>query len=257
MRRRAGGADAFSDSAAEYAVTMAPALAPVAAEVVRRAELGPGETVLDIGSGTGTAAGMARGEGRRITGLDGAPGMLEIARRQLPDVELLEADFMRLPQPDGSVDVVLAVHALLFADDRVAALREWRRVVRPGGRLSLSVPGPGDVVPSTVLGPVYDRYGIAWGGTDYPHPVDVSQWATDAGWSVSTVEADPTTGIPLADEAAYRAWLRVGSRMQATAEWTDARRDELARDLMAATPRDAQGGYRLPFGTVYLVAGNP
>ncbi|MGH2401723.1 MAG: class I SAM-dependent methyltransferase [Candidatus Limnocylindria bacterium] len=256
MRRRAGGADAFSATADDYAVTMAPALEPVAAEVVRRAELGPGETVLDVGTGTGTAAGLARGEGRHIIGLDGAPGMLEIARGRLPDVELVEADFLQLPQADASVDVVLAVHALLFADDRVAALREWRRVARRGGRLSLSVPGPGDVVPSTVLGPVYDRYGIRWGGTDYPRPAELSQWATDAGWGVSTVEADPMTGIPLADEAAYRAWLRVGSRLQATSDWSDARREALARDLMAVTPRDAAGWFRLPFGSIYLVARN-
>ena len=42
----------------------------------------------------------------------------------------------RFPLEDGSVDVVLAVHALLFAGDRVAALREWLRVTAPGGRLS-------------------------------------------------------------------------------------------------------------------------
>lgn len=257
MRRRASGADAFSATADDYAATMAPALEPVAAEVVRRAELAPGEMVIDIGTGTGTAAGLARGEGRRVIGVDGAAGMLEIARRQLPDVELVEADFLRLPQADASVDVVLAVHALLFADDRVAALREWRRVSRPGGRLSLSVPGPGDAVPGTVLGSVYDRYGISWRGSDYPQPTEVGEWATAAGWHVSTVEADPTTNIPLADEAAYRSFLRVGSRHEATSDWSGARRAALARDLMAATPRDSAGGYRLPFGSIYLVARNP
>lgn len=257
MRRRASGADAFSATAGDYAATMAPALEPVAAEVVRRAALAQGETVLDIGTGTGTAAGMARGEGRRVIGVDGAAGMLEIARRQLPDVELVEANFLELPQADASVDVVLAVHALLFADDRVAALREWRRVVRAGGRLSLSVPGPGDVVPGTVLGSVYDRYGISWRGSDYPQPAEVKQWATAAGWHSPTVEADPTTGIPLADETVFRAWLRVGSRQEATSGWSDARRDALARDLMAVTPRDAAGGFRLPFGSIYLLARNP
>ena len=60
--------------------------------------------------------------------------MLEIARREVPGVEFVEADFTELPMADGSIDVVIAVHALLFADDRVAALREWRRVVAPGGR---------------------------------------------------------------------------------------------------------------------------
>lgn len=246
----------FSAAADDYAVTMAPALAPMAAEVVRRAALAPTETVLDVGTGTGTAAAMARGEGRRIIGLDAAAGMLEIARRDVPDVEFIEADFSRIPMPDGAVDVVTSVHALLFAEDRVKALREWRRVTRAGGRISLSVPGPGSAVPSVVFGDVYDRYGMTWSGDDYPLPAGLAQWARDAGWSEVAVETDPTTVIPLADEAAFRAWLRVGARWRATAEWPADRREQFARDLMAAAPRDANGAFRLPFGTIYLAAAN-
>lgn len=253
--QRSGGAAGFSASAGDYAATMAPALAPVAAEVVRRANLLADETVLDVGTGTGTAAALARGEGRRVTGLDAAPGMLEIARRQTPGVEFTDADFTRIPLADGAVDVVTAVHSLLFADDRVVALREWRRVARHGGRISLSVPGPGDVVPSVLFGDVYDRYGITW-GDDYPDPAELAHWAGDAGWVEVAVDSDPTTVIPLADEAAFHAWLRVGARGRATAGWSDERREQFARDLMAAAPRDAAGRFRLPFGTIYLTAQN-
>lgn len=251
--QRAGGASGFSASADDYAATMAPALAPMAAEVVRRAALRAGESVLDVGTGTGTAAALARGEGRTVTGLDAAPGMLRIARRQTPEVDFIEADFSRIPLPDGAVDVVTAVHSLLFADDRVGALREWRRITRPGGRLSVSVPGPGDVVPTTVFADVYDRYGITW-GDDYPVPADLARWARDAGWHGAAVDADPTTVIPLAEEVAFRAWLRVGAKGRATAAWSPQRRDEFAHDLMAAAPRDAAGAFRLPFGTIYLTA---
>lgn len=253
--QRSGGAAGFSDTATDYAATMAPALAPMAAEVGRRAGLRAGETVLDVGAGTGTAAGLARGEGRTVIGLDAAPGMLEIARRQVPGVEFIDADFTAIPLPEHAVDVVIAVHALLFADDRVAALREWRRVTRAGGRLSLSVPGPGDVVPAVVFGDVYDRFGITW-GDDYPVPAEVAQWARDAGWAGIAVDADPTTAIPLADEAAFRAWLRVGARGRATGGWPDERREQFAHELMAAAPRDAAGAFRLPFGTIYLTAAN-
>jgi SAM-dependent methyltransferase len=244
----------FSAGADDYAATMAPALAPMAAEVVRRAALARGESVLDVGTGTGTAAAMARGEGRRIIGLDAAAGMLEIARREVPDVELIEADFSRIPLPDGAVDVVTSVHALLFAEDRIGALREWLRVVRPGGRLSLSVPGPGTVVPSAVFGDVYDRYGIAWGDADYPQPADLAAWAGEAGWRVIEVDDDPSTGIPLADDAAFRTWLRVGPHRRVTSAWPPERREQFTRDLMAAAPRDAAGAFRLPFGTIYLTA---
>lgn len=251
--QRADAADAFSASAAAYARTMAPALRPVAEEVVRRARLAPGERVLDVGTGTGTAASLAVGGGRRVIGVDAAAGMLELARRDVPSVEFVEADFGELPFPDASTDVVLAVHALLFAEDRLAVLREWRRVLVPGGRLSISVPGPGGVVPAVVLGAVYDRYGMPY-GDDYPTLEDVVDWAELAGWSAIDAAADATAGIPLADDEAFRTWLEVGSRGRLTAEWSEARREAFARELMAASPRDANGGYWLPFGALYLSA---
>ena len=254
--QRSGAAAGFSANADDYAATMAPALAPVAAQVVRRSALQAGEAVLDVGTGTGTAAALARGEGRSITGLDAAPGMLTIARRLASDIDFIDADFARIPLPDGATDVLIAVHALLFADDRVGALREWRRVTRHGGRLSLSVPGPGDVVPSAVFGEVYDRFGIAWSDDDYPIPEGLTTWASDAGWSEVAVDSDPTTVIPLADEAAFRTWLRVRASARATSDWSADRREQFALDLMAAAPRDGTGAFRLPFGTIYLTARN-
>jgi SAM-dependent methyltransferase len=254
--QRSGGAAAFSSSADAYAATMAPALRPVAEEVVRRAALRPRETVLDVGTGTGTAAVLAAGDGRRVIGLDAAAGMLELARRDHPWLELVQADFTDIPMGDGSVDVVIAVHALLFADDRVAALAEWLRVTSPGGRVSLSVPGPGNVVPTAVLGDVYQRYGLTW-GDDYPTEGEFAGWATDAGWSEVRSAADATAAIPLRDDDHFRTWLRVGSRGRATADWSDERRAAFARDLMDAAPRGPDGGYRLPFGALYLTAWRP
>jgi ubiquinone/menaquinone biosynthesis C-methylase UbiE len=251
--QRGGGAAAFSNSARAYDETMAPALRPVAEEVVRRAMLGPGETVLDLGTGTGNALALAAGEGRRVIGVDAAPGMLDVARRRAAGAEIVEADFAWLPLPDASVEVVLAVHALLFADDRVATLREWRRVATPGARLSLSVPGPRDVVPISVLAPVYERHGLPW-GDDYPTPADVAAWADEAGWTGIRTDTDAGVVIPLRDEDHFRTWLRVGARGRATAGWSADRMSAFVRDLMEATPRDGDGEFRLPFGAIYLTA---
>jgi SAM-dependent methyltransferase len=247
-----GRAAAFSSTADAYAATMAPALEPVAREVVRRARLLPGERVLDLGTGTGTAAGLAVGDGRHVTGLDAAPGMLEIARRTYPGLDFIDADFGAIPLPDASFDAVLAVHALLFAGDPIAALAEWLRVTRPGGRLSLSVPGPQEAAPSSVLGAVYERFGIGFG--DYPTLTDVGGWATVAGWSDVETDADSTVAIRLAGEEQFRRWTRVAARDRATAGWSADDRERLTRELMAAAPRAADGSYRIPFGALYLSA---
>jgi SAM-dependent methyltransferase len=223
---------------------------------VRRAGLRPGETVLDVGSGTGNAAALAVGDGRRVIGLDAAPGMLAIARERVPGAEFLEADFAELPLPDGEADVTMAVHALLFADDQVAALREWRRVTAAGGRLSLSVPGPGDVVPAAVFGQVYTAYGIEWSDDDYPTADGLAGWAREAGWQDLDLATDPGMAIPLADDEAFRTWLGVGARRRLTSSWPGHKREAFARELMAAAPRDPGGGYRVPFGAIYLTARN-
>jgi SAM-dependent methyltransferase len=243
----------FSATAADYAATMAPSLRPMAAEVVRRASLAPGERVLDIGTGTGTAAALARGEDREVIGLDGAPGMLEIARSEVPDVEFVEADFGTLPFEDAAMDVILSVHALLFADDQVVTLREWRRVTRPGGRLSLSVPGPDDATPAALYARVYERHGLT-ASRGYPTARSLAALAEDAGWSEVRVETDPATAIVLPDEPAFDTWYRIGPRGPVTSAFSAEQHRALADDMLAATPRDADGTLRIPFGTIYLTA---
>lgn len=244
----------FSHTAAGYAATMAPSLRPIAAEVVRRAALAPGERVLDVGTGTGIAAAAARGAGRQVTGIDAAPGMLAIARAEVEGVAFEEMDFMRLRFADDAFDVLLAAHSLLFAADRPAALTEWRRVTTPGGRLSLSVPGPTSATPTALYAEIYDRHGIDTSDR-YPTPDELAAWARRAGWTDVETGADPSTAIVLPDEDAYRTWRSIGSRDGATAEYTAVQHAALTEELLAATPRDADGRLSIPFGAIYLTAG--
>ena len=232
---------------------MVPTLLPVAREVVRRAQLLPSERVLDVGTGTGIAAAAAVGDGRRVVGLDAAPGMLDVARRDHPTIEFIEADMMSMPFPDGSFDVVISAHALLFADDRVAALREMRRVTAPGGRLSLSVPGPTELTPSAVLARVYGRLGLD-ARREYPTQDDLAAWATAAGWTGLETAADPRIAIRLRDDDAVGHWLDVGPSGVATRAWPAERRDAFRAAVIEAAPRDDDGAIRLPFGALYLTA---
>lgn len=101
--------------------------------------LRPGERVLDVATGTGDLAFLEAavvGPEGRIVGVDSCVPMLDVARRRrLGAVEFQEGDAMDLRFPDASFDVVTIGFGLRNVADRGRALREFRRVLRPGGRL--------------------------------------------------------------------------------------------------------------------------
>jgi arsenite methyltransferase len=110
------------------------------------AELRPGETVLDLGSGGGIdvllSARRVGPEGRAI-GLDMTDDMLELARRNaaeagVPNVEFVKGTIEAMPLPDASVDVVISNCVINLAADKDAVFREIARVLRPGGRMGVS-----------------------------------------------------------------------------------------------------------------------
>lgn len=103
-----------------------------------------GRQVLDAGCGSGPLAAALHEKGAVVTGLDASAEMVELARRRLgPDVDLHVADLGEpLPFADDAFDVVVASLVLHYLQDWVAPLTELRRVLRPGGRLVLSVPHP-------------------------------------------------------------------------------------------------------------------
>ncbi len=120
--------------------------APVAADLIEAARLQPGERVLDVACGTGVVTRLAAervGASGAVAGLDVTPAMLAVARRESPPgVRWYEASAESMPLPDASFDVVLCQMGLQFVTDKRAALREMRRVLAPGGRALISVPGP-------------------------------------------------------------------------------------------------------------------
>lgn len=248
--------EGFSETAENYAQSMAPSLRTMAVSVVQRARLRERDRILDAGTGTGVGAAAAMTSGREVVGVDAAPGMLAIARREVPGARFVEADFAELPFPAGSFDVVISVHALHFAADPVATLTEWRRVTTGGGRLSLSVPGPRAVLSHRLYDPIYRRHGLHR-RVEVPTRTKLLAWARAAGWRHATVEADPATTIRLAGPDSFERWMRTGSRSIASRALSDERFAALSADLLAATPIGADGLLHIPFGTLYLTARNP
>ncbi len=110
--------------------------------------LGPinsGETVVDAGSGAGFDALIAArmvGSGGRVVGIDMTPEMLSKARAGAAEmgmahVEFKEAYIEQLPLPDDFADVLISNGVLNLTLDKVDTLREWARVLKPGGRLQI------------------------------------------------------------------------------------------------------------------------
>jgi arsenite methyltransferase len=119
-----------------------------AARLIELAGIRDGARVLDVATGTGLvaqAAAALAGPGGSVVGIDLAPEMLALARRKLAgaaNVTFQPGDAERLDFSDHSFDVVLCASSLFFVPDMLAALREWRRVLVPGGRAGFSSFGP-------------------------------------------------------------------------------------------------------------------
>ena len=103
-----------------------------------------GRRILDAGCGSGPLFAALRDRGAIVTGIDASAGMLELARRRLgADADLRVADLASpLPFPDGAFDDVIASLVLHYLEDWGPTLAELRRVLRPGGRLLVSVDHP-------------------------------------------------------------------------------------------------------------------
>ena len=110
--------------------------------VVQRAGVEPGMDVLDVACGTGNVTLPAARTGARVTGLDFAPGLLEIARERAADamveIDFVEGDAQELPFGDGSFDRVVSTFGHMFAPDHRRTADEMKRVLRPDGVIAVA-----------------------------------------------------------------------------------------------------------------------
>lgn len=172
---------------------MSATLEPAAAALVDYAGVTGGHHVVDVGCGTGNATIVAARIGARVTGIDPAEGLLEIARDRVAmidaDVAFAEGLAENLPAPDDVADVALSAFAVIFADDPSAAVAEMARVTRPNATVALTSWHTTGTI--SAIGDVLRRRIPA---TDVPD----QRWGDDE-WIRDLLEAAGLIGIQITD----------------------------------------------------------
>lgn len=142
-RMWAGRADAYAASFAKLCAYTVPGLLDAAG--VRE-----GVRVLDVGTGPGTVAAAACGRGAKATAVDAEPGMVELAALAAPEADVRHAVLPHLPFADDEFDAVVSNFVVNHVGQPREALRELRRVTRPGGRVAVTIwsvpPAPGQAL---------------------------------------------------------------------------------------------------------------
>ena len=172
------------------------------------AKLGPGEVVLDLGSGGGIDVILSAkrvGPTGKAYGLDMTDEMLSLANENkrkagIANVEFLKGEIENIPLPDNSVDVVISNCVINLSADKDRVLQETFRVLKPGGRLAVS-----DVVTRGDILPEIRKSVLLWVGC-IAGALDESDYRSKlASAGFESVEVEPTRIYRVADAREFLA----------------------------------------------------
>jgi ubiquinone/menaquinone biosynthesis C-methylase UbiE len=251
----------------EYDPLWEEQLTPARNGMLAFAELAPDERVLDLACGTGLVtlnAARSVGSGGTVLGTDISGQMIEIAQQRAREQQLSNVTFQRMDAetfdlPRASFDVVLCSLGLMYVPDPQHAVREWLRVLKPGGRVAIAVWGKRvncgwspvfpivDAEVDTEVCPLF----FSLGEQDA-----LAQLCSDAGFEnveqrriasvLSYTDADEACDAAFIGGPVALAWSRFDAETRARAR---------ARYKHAIEPwRRSQGCYRIP-GEFVIVAG--
>lgn len=194
--------------AASYARFLDPTLMDASERLVELAGARPGMRLLDLATGTGTAARAAAERGASVVGIDLSPGMLEVANRLSPEIDFRLADACALPFEGGAFDAVTCGLSLSHFQQREQAVREALRVLRKGGQFVASTWGEGGSIPTAPVGEILEHYAGALEGLDEETWLSAERGREalrQGGFASVSVETDLFTGS-FADAEEALAW---------------------------------------------------
>jgi SAM-dependent methyltransferase len=127
--------------ARDYAEVQEPQLLALHEHAIRHTGIGADSAVLDVGCGPGGFCRLAAAAGATVVGLDASQAHVEVAQERVPAGRFDVGDLQFLPYDDGSFDLVTGFNSFQYAANIEAALREARRVTKPGGTVHVVVWG--------------------------------------------------------------------------------------------------------------------
>ena len=245
---------------AEHAAYADARGAAVAEKMLELTAPAPGEHVLELAcgpGGLGLAAAARVAPGGHVLLSDVAAEMTAIASARaealgLRNVSTRDLDLESIEQPDDSHDVVLCREGLMFATEPERAVREIRRVLRPGGRVALAVWGPRDRNPwlGVVFDAVSEQLGRPVPPPGVPGPFSLADPSRLAALLSGAGLADVVVtelSVPLRDASFEDWWGRTSALAGPLATILASLPDPAARALRARV-REATGAYRTPKG---------
>jgi SAM-dependent methyltransferase len=238
--------------------TVAAVNAPVTDALLAAIAPAPSDLVLDLAAGTGDVSEAVAARGARVLATDLSPVMVEAARRRgIAGAEHRVLDMQAIDLPDASVDAVVSRFGYMLVPDPALALRETRRVLKPGRPLAFATWAPAKRNPwATAYGPVLIERGLQ----EPPRPGEPGQFALGepqliedlvrtAGFEdVGVVEVPVEYRFPSWDE--YR---RVMASLAASLRDALAGLDDATRAEVDAAARARLEPFRVPDG--YLLPG--
>jgi SAM-dependent methyltransferase len=227
--------------------------------------VGPGQTVLDVATGTGNVALRAAEAGADVVGLDLTPELFEVARRRAEalgvEVEWVEGDAEALPYGDEAFDRVLSVFGVQFAPRHEVAAAELVRVCKPGGVVGLCNWTPEGMVGelfsimSAYLppAPAYASPPPLWGDEDHVRELFAdADVLLDLERATTPFRFDSSEHFVSFFETNYGPTVKARERLTAEGQWDDCRAEIV--DMLDRRNVATDGSFAVPSEYLAVVA---